>query len=115
MNKAVIGLKEKLSSKPTDELLKLFLYAIVLIHEFAHARMDKQDTNLSPDESYYMEEPFANAIVLNYTKAFNKAERCPAEYSLDTIARKFIESQIYPYNMVFALKKVDVEKWIAIK
>lgn len=96
--------------------MKKFMYAIVLIHEFAHAVMDKSNPQLRYfEEAYFIEEPLANVVALKYTEAFKQAERCPEDVHLSDIAKLFIERQIYPYNAAPVFLNADIYKWIELK
>ena len=96
--------------------MKKFMYAIVLIHEFAHAVMDKPNPKLRYlEEAYFIEEPLANVVALKYTEAFKQAERCPEGVHLNDIAKLFIKDQIYPYNAAPVFVDVDIKKWMELK
>ncbi len=96
--------------------MKKFMYAIVLIHEFAHAVMDKSNPKLRYlEEAYFIEEPLANVVALKYTEAFKQAERCPEGVHLNDIAKLFIKDQIYPYNAAPVFVDVDIKKWMELK
>ena len=96
---------EKTAEK--QELKEELVYLIVLIHEMAHAMMDKKRTEGSKRSLFAqaMEESLANRITLEWFKKYE-------EKSFNQV-RKFIENQPTIYN--FGIKQhnanVDWTKW----
>lgn len=82
-------------AKNEDELI--ILIAIVLIHEFAHAKMRKHpNSNYSKPHEFYdwMEEPMANSITLEYFRKYDRGS------SLRRIKLASVTPSIDPFNFV---------------
>ncbi len=90
------------------------IFAMVLIHEFAHAILDPTnladrtirkpvfDFNINEDLRFFLEESLANMIMLKYFDAsFGKESK---EFLL---VEKFVDSQSYAYS--FGLKMYDAK------
>lgn len=83
-----------------DELT--FLIAKVLIHELAHAYMDRKEYGTRDDFYYWMEESFANEMTLEHFQEFERYHRHRYRYGIYTHNK--IESA-YEYAKDFILKQ----------
>jgi hypothetical protein len=104
----------------------MFLFSKVIVHEFAHAKMDYCEDNIEYgkyDEFFHwIEESTANLLVINAFKAFEKSDRgfnssIPFKKSfkndpLDFIM-EFIKKQPPAYALGYELQKKGMEEqWI---
>jgi predicted SprT family Zn-dependent metalloprotease len=123
INKPIIGLcPERIVKYVKDENELIVLLTKVLIHEFAHAKMDPGalKSYKNKDEFYqWMEESMANYITLSIFENFEKKiqEEFLSFKSVSTIAspfgfvRNFISKQPDNYKLGLDLFKHDLGHW----